>query len=102
MDRDIAFEMATSNICYGPGVTREIGKDLKVMDVQRAMVFIDANLAKKHTMIMGATGEWRALYITLPRLPSTACFVSAVLGRDRSRVRRKVRREYVDWLLRAA
>ena len=33
MDKDTAFEMATSNIRYGRGVTAEVGMDLVDMGV---------------------------------------------------------------------
>ena len=45
MQRDIAFEMATSNIRYGKGVTREIGMDLADRGLQRVLVVTDAHLA---------------------------------------------------------
>ncbi len=44
MDRDTAFEMATSNLRIGPGTTREVGMDLKDMGVKRVMVVTDPNL----------------------------------------------------------
>ena len=46
MKKDFAFEMATSNIRFGPGVTREIGMDLADLGVKRAMVLTDPLLAK--------------------------------------------------------
>lgn len=46
MMRDFAFEMATSNIRFGPGVTREVGMDLADMGVKRVMVVTDPVLAK--------------------------------------------------------
>ena len=45
MDRDTAFEMATSNIRYGRGVTAEVGMDLVDMGVGNAMVVTDPVLA---------------------------------------------------------
>ena len=42
---ETAFELATSNIRFGPGVTREIGMDLTDLKVRRAMVLTDPNLA---------------------------------------------------------
>jgi len=46
MHHEIAFEMATSSIRFGRGVTREIGMDLAEMKVHRVMVLTDPNLAK--------------------------------------------------------
>ncbi len=46
MKHDTAFEMATSNIRFGPGVTREIGMDLADMGIRRVMVVTDTNLSK--------------------------------------------------------
>ena len=45
MDKDTAFEMATSNIRYGRGVTAEVGMDLVDMGVGNAMVVTDPVLA---------------------------------------------------------
>jgi hydroxyacid-oxoacid transhydrogenase len=45
-EHDNAFEMATSNIRYGPGVTAEVGMDLKDLGVNRVLVVTDATLAK--------------------------------------------------------
>ena len=46
MSYDTAIEVATSNIRFGPGVTREIGMDLKDLGVRHVMVLTDPNLAK--------------------------------------------------------
>ena len=46
MTKEIGFEMAASNLRYGPGVTAEIGMDLKDLGVKKAMVMTDANVAK--------------------------------------------------------
>ena len=45
-DKDFAFEMATSNLRYGPGVTREIGMDLKESGARRVLVVTDPRLAE--------------------------------------------------------
>jgi hydroxyacid-oxoacid transhydrogenase len=45
MMRDNAFEMASSSVRFGPGVTREIGWDLADLKVRRAMVLTDPRLA---------------------------------------------------------
>ncbi|MBW1961078.1 MAG: iron-containing alcohol dehydrogenase [Deltaproteobacteria bacterium] len=46
MEYDYAFEMATSNIRYGWGTTRELGMDLADMGIKRVMVLTDPNLSK--------------------------------------------------------
>ena len=46
MEHEYAFEMATSSIRYGPGVTREVGMDLAQLKARRVMVVTDPNLAK--------------------------------------------------------
>src|SRR5689334_21266867 len=44
-DREFAFEMAESNVRFGPGVTRECGMDLADLGVRHALVFTDRNVA---------------------------------------------------------
>jgi hydroxyacid-oxoacid transhydrogenase len=44
--RDTAFELATSNIRFGPGVTREVGMDLADMGIRRVLVVTDPRLAR--------------------------------------------------------
>ncbi|HEY3128068.1 MAG TPA: hydroxyacid-oxoacid transhydrogenase [Acidobacteriota bacterium] len=46
MQHEIAFEMATSSIRFGPGVTNEIGMDLEDLRVKRVMVLTDPNLTR--------------------------------------------------------
>jgi hydroxyacid-oxoacid transhydrogenase len=46
MDSDYAFEMATSNIRYGYGTTKELGMDLADMGIKRVMVVTDPKLSK--------------------------------------------------------
>src|ERR1700687_2491787 len=46
MALEYAYELASSSIRVGRGVTREIGMDLAEMRAQRAMVLTDPNLAK--------------------------------------------------------
>ncbi|KAJ3416762.1 Hydroxyacid-oxoacid transhydrogenase, mitochondrial [Chytridiales sp. JEL 0842] len=43
---DYAFEMAASNIRYGPGVTSEVGMDFKNMGSQKVVLFTDPKVAK--------------------------------------------------------
>jgi hydroxyacid-oxoacid transhydrogenase len=45
MNREIAFEMAVSNVRFGAGVTREVGQDLADLGVKRALVVTDPRIA---------------------------------------------------------
>ncbi|MDE3178240.1 MAG: iron-containing alcohol dehydrogenase [Acidobacteriota bacterium] len=44
MDREYAFEMATSSIRFGAGVTREVGAELADLGKRRVLVFTNRNL----------------------------------------------------------
>jgi len=46
MQNEIAFEMATSNLRFGPGATREVGLDLVDLAVRTALVVTDATLSR--------------------------------------------------------
>jgi hydroxyacid-oxoacid transhydrogenase len=46
MDHEIAFEMATSNLRFGVGVTGEVGIDLVDLGVRTALVVTDPNLSR--------------------------------------------------------
>lgn len=46
---ETAFTMDTSSIKYGPGVTREVGYDIKQLGARRVMVVIDPHLAGGET-----------------------------------------------------
>lgn len=46
MTFETAFTMNTSNIKYGPGVTREVGHDMKELGAHRVMVVTDPNLSE--------------------------------------------------------
>lgn len=43
---DSAFEIATSNIRFGPGTTREVGGDLAELGVRRALVLVDPQVSR--------------------------------------------------------
>ena len=44
MDKEFAVQTASSNLRFGPGVTKEVGMDLKDMGMHRVLVMTDANL----------------------------------------------------------
>src|ERR1700733_11731665 len=45
MMNETAFEMATSQVRFGPGVTREVGMDLSDLGVHSALVLTDPLLS---------------------------------------------------------
>src|SRR5215468_934002 len=45
-NHEIAFEMATSSIRFGAGVTREVGMDLADLGARRALVVTDPRLRR--------------------------------------------------------
>ena len=46
MDHEYAFEMATSAVRFGAGVTREVGADLQALGVRRALVITDPTVSR--------------------------------------------------------
>jgi len=44
MQKDYAIQMGSSNLRYGPGVTREVGMDLADMGIRRVLLMTDQNL----------------------------------------------------------
>lgn len=49
-DHEYAFEMASSTMRFGEGVTREVGQDLVNMNAQKVLVMTDPNIAKLPVM----------------------------------------------------
>lgn len=49
-DHEYAFEMASSTMRFGEGVTREVGQDLANMQAQKVLVMTDPNIAKLPVM----------------------------------------------------
>ncbi len=50
MSFETAFTMDTSSIKYGPGVTREVGHDMKELGARRVMVVTDPNLTNSQSV----------------------------------------------------
>ena len=48
---ETAFTMATSSIKYGPGVTREVGFDMKKLGASRVLVVTDPNMTKSEPVL---------------------------------------------------
>lgn len=48
--KEYAFEMAASNIRFGPGVTKEVGMDFRNMNAKKVMVVTDATVLKLDAM----------------------------------------------------
>jgi hydroxyacid-oxoacid transhydrogenase len=55
MTFETAFTMNTSNIKYGPGVTREVGYDMKQLGASRVMVVTDPHLANSEPVSIALT-----------------------------------------------
>jgi hydroxyacid-oxoacid transhydrogenase len=55
MTLETAFTMDTSSIKYGPGVTHEVGFDMKQFGAQRVMVVTDSNLARSEPVDIALT-----------------------------------------------
>jgi len=51
MENEIAFEMATSSVRFGAGVTREVGMDLAGLGLRRVMVLTDPVLRRMHPVL---------------------------------------------------
>lgn len=52
MSFETAFTMDTSSIKYGPGVTREVGFDMKKLGASRVMVVTDPNLTNNEAVLV--------------------------------------------------
>ena len=83
MDRDTAFEMAQSTIRFGPGVTREVGMDIRDHGLKRVMVLTDptlSDLPPVHTALaaMDQEGIEYAVYDGVRVEPTHASFRDAI------------------------
>ena len=80
---DTAYEIATSNIRFGPGTTKEIGMDLKDRGLKRVMVLTDPNLREQtsvQTALAAITeaGVEYALFDQVRVEPTDASFKAAI------------------------
>jgi hydroxyacid-oxoacid transhydrogenase len=83
MSTEFAFEMATSNIRFGAGVTREVGMDLVDLGVHRALVVTDqtvAQLAPLQTVLsaLETAGVEAVLYDRVRVEPTDGSFRDAI------------------------
>jgi hydroxyacid-oxoacid transhydrogenase len=88
MPHEIAFEMATSSIRFGRGVTREVGMDLADWRMRRVLVIIDPLLREMqpvHTVLesLEANRITFALYDRVRIEPTDESFLDAIaFGRE--------------------
>ena len=80
---DTAYEIATSNIRFGPGTTKEIGMDLKDRGLKRAMVLTDPNLREQAPVqtalaAIAEAGVEYALFDQVRVEPTDASFKAAI------------------------
>ena len=80
---DTAYEIATSNIRFGPGTTQEIGMDLKDLGLKRVMVLTDPNLREQAPVqtalaAIAEAGVEYALFDQVRVEPTDASFKAAI------------------------
>ena len=80
---DTAYEIATSNIRFGPGTTKEIGMDLKDRSLKRVMVLTDPNLREQVPVqtalaAIAEAGVEYALFDQVRVEPTDASFKAAI------------------------
>ena len=80
---DTAYEIATSNIRFGPGTTKEIGMDLKDRGLKRVMVLTDPNLREQAPVqtalaAIAEVGVEYALFDQVRVEPTDASFKAAI------------------------
>ena len=80
---DTAYEIATSDIRFGPGTTKEIGMDLKDRGLKRVMVLTDPNLREQAPVqtalaAIAEAGVEYALFDQVRVEPTDASFKAAI------------------------
>jgi hydroxyacid-oxoacid transhydrogenase len=83
MQKDTAFQMAASNIRFGPGTTREVGMDLVDMGAKRVMLVVDPALVERHPGVtaresLEAAGVEFTLFDHVRCEPTDASFQQAI------------------------
>jgi hydroxyacid-oxoacid transhydrogenase len=83
MRLESAFTMDTSSIKFGPGVTREIGADMKALGARRVMVVTDPNLVRSEAVAitleaLRAEGIDTVVYDRVRVEPTDASFQEAI------------------------
>jgi len=83
MTKEIAFEMATSSIRFGPGVTREVGMDLADLGARQALVITDPVLGamKPVQVVLESLEQNRIPFVLYDRVriePSDESFLDAI------------------------
>jgi hydroxyacid-oxoacid transhydrogenase len=83
MTFETAFTMDTSSIKYGPGVTREVGHDMKELGTRRVMVVTDPNLTKSQSVsvtleALGKAGIDAVLFDRASVEPTDVSFKEAI------------------------
>ena len=83
MSFETAFTMDTSSIKYGPGVTREVGEDIRALGATRVMVVTDAVLASHDSVATTTNALQRAevdyaLYSDVRVEPTDRSFQQAI------------------------
>jgi len=83
MTFETAFTMDTSSIKYGPGVTREVGHDMKELGTRRVMVVTDPNLTKVQSVsvtleALGHAGIDAVLFDQVSVEPTDVSFKEAI------------------------
>ena len=83
MTQEIAFEMATSSVRFGPGVTREVGQDLVDLGLRRVLVITDPGLAQMRPVqvVQESLEDNRVEYVLYSRVrvePTDESFQDAI------------------------
>ena len=85
MSSEYAFTIDTSSIKYGPGVTREIGFDMKQFGARRIVVMTDPRVAKLEpvsVVTVRATGMVEVILQSLSIVSSSSSTLMATIPHD--------------------